>query len=55
MRKFIAKAGTVVVVTHSIDFVLTSCTKALLMHNGKQVCFGDPEEAISRYLFLMER
>ena len=54
LRSFIKSVGTVVVVTHSMQFVTESCTKALLMHGGKQVYFGDPQEAVARFMFLME-
>lgn len=54
LKRFIGDAGTVVVVTHSINFVLRSCNKALLMHRGQQVCFGDPQDAVGQYLFLLE-
>ncbi len=54
LRQFIDKAGVVVVVTHSMAFVTESCNKALLMHGGKQVHFGDPDEAVARYMTLLE-
>lgn len=54
LRKFIDKAGVVVVVTHSMAFVTESCNKALLMHGGRQVHFGDPDEAVARYMTLLE-
>ncbi len=54
LRSFLNKVDTVVVVTHSTDFVMQSCTKGLLMHHGQQVYFGDPEEAVARYLRLLE-
>ena len=55
LRNYMKRVGTVVVVTHSMGFVQESCTKALLMHQGRQVHFGDPQEAIARYLMLMEK
>jgi ABC-type polysaccharide/polyol phosphate transport system ATPase subunit len=54
LRSFLNKVDTVVVVTHSTEFVMQSCTKALLMHRGQQIYFGDPEEAVARYLLLLE-
>jgi ABC-type polysaccharide/polyol phosphate transport system ATPase subunit len=55
LKTFIETAGTVIVVTHSMGFVADSCTKALLMHQGRQVHFGDPHEAIARYYMLLEQ
>jgi ABC-type polysaccharide/polyol phosphate transport system ATPase subunit len=54
LRSFLTKVGTVVIVTHAVDFVLQSCTKGLLMHHGRQVYFGSPEETVARYLLLLE-
>lgn len=54
LRSFLTKVGTIVIVTHGTDFVLQSCTKGLLMHQGRQVYFGSPEETVARYLLLLE-
>jgi ABC-type polysaccharide/polyol phosphate transport system ATPase subunit len=54
LRSFLTKVGTVIIVTHAVDFVLQSCTKGLLMHGGRQVYFGSPEETVARYLLLLE-
>ena len=54
LRSFLTKVGTVVIVTHAVDFVLQSCTKGLLMHGGRQIYFGSPEETVARYLLLLE-
>jgi ABC-type polysaccharide/polyol phosphate transport system ATPase subunit len=54
LRSFLNKVDTVVVVTHSTDFVMRSCTKGLLMHQGRQIYFGDPEETVARYLQVLE-
>ncbi|KTD30745.1 ABC transporter of LPS O-antigen [Legionella moravica] len=50
MDQLIQRAKVVVVVTHSTQFVVQKCNKALLLSKGKQVYYGDPAKAISLYL-----
>lgn len=50
MDQLIKRAKVVVVVTHSTQFVLEKCNKALLLSHGRQVYYGDPSKAISMYL-----
>jgi len=50
MDGLLERTKVVVVVTHSIPFVLEKCTKAVLINNGRQLAYGDPEEVVSRYL-----
>ena len=44
-----AGAGVVVLATHSMHEVRRTCNKALWLHEGSQVRFGDPEEVIEAY------
>jgi ABC-type polysaccharide/polyol phosphate transport system ATPase subunit len=46
---FIARAKLVFVVQHTFDFVLSRCTKCLLLDHGKPVYFGDPAIATELY------
>jgi len=46
---FIAKAKLVFVVQHTFDFVLSRCTKCLLLDHGRPVYFGDPVIATELY------
>lgn len=46
---FIARAKLVFVVQHTFDFVLSRCTKCLLLEHGKPVYFGDPVIATELY------
>jgi ABC-type polysaccharide/polyol phosphate transport system ATPase subunit len=50
MDELLKKARLVILVTHSLQIVAKKCTKALLISKGRQVYFGDPEIAITRYL-----
>lgn len=49
LHEFIAKARLVFVVQHTFDFVLSRCTKCLLLEQGRQVYFGDPRIATEMY------
>ncbi len=46
---FIARAKLVFVVQHTFDFVLSRCTKCLLLERGRPVYFGDPVIATELY------
>lgn len=46
---FIARAKLVFVVQHTFDFVLSRCTKCLLLEHGRPVYFGDPVIATELY------
>ena len=50
MDQLIQRAKVVVVVTHSSQFVVEKCNKALLLSKGKQLYYGDPSKAIALYL-----
>ncbi len=49
MQDMLEDAGTVVVVTHSLNIVETVCTRALLVDKGGVVFDGDPKEAVKIY------
>lgn len=40
---------TFIVATHSLSFVKTFCTRALWLHKGRQVAFGEIDTIVSRY------
>lgn len=46
------KGGCYILVTHSFNQVLTSCPKALLMHHGELVAFGDSAIVVEKALEL---
>ena len=49
LDEFIARAKLVFVVQHTFDFVLSRCTKCLLLDHGRPVYFGDPKIATELY------
>jgi ABC-type polysaccharide/polyol phosphate transport system ATPase subunit len=54
LDQLIARAKAVIVVTHSIHFVLHRCTKAILIDHGRQLAYGPPDTVVSRYLDLVQ-
>ena len=44
-----SEAGTVVLVSHSLREITTSCTRALWLEDGQLRFDGHPEEAVSAY------
>ena len=49
LDNFLKRAKLVIVVQHTFDFVLSPCSKCLLLDNGKPVYFGDPSIATELY------
>ena len=49
LDNFLKRAKLVIVVQHTFDFVLSRCSKCLLLDNGKPVYFGDPSIATELY------
>lgn len=49
LDEFLRKAKLVLVVQHTFDFVLSRCTKCLLLDHGKPIFFGDPRAATELY------
>ena len=43
---------TVILVTHSMEDILHYCDKALLLHHGEVLYYGDPAEAVNNYYAL---
>lgn len=50
LHRFIEKSHVVILVTHSVSFVRQYCNKALVLSRGRQIFFGDPQQAVSCYL-----
>jgi ABC-type polysaccharide/polyol phosphate transport system ATPase subunit len=50
MDELIGRSKLVIVVTHGMQFIRNHCTKALYLRSGKPVFFGEPEEAVARYI-----
>ncbi|QQR36220.1 ABC transporter ATP-binding protein [Devosia oryziradicis] len=49
LEAFMSRAKLVLVVQHTFDFVLSRCTKCLLLERGVPVYFGDPGVATELY------
>ncbi|HMK84004.1 MAG TPA: polysaccharide ABC transporter ATP-binding protein, partial [Candidatus Bathyarchaeia archaeon] len=45
---------TFVIVSHNMQNIDAMCTKALLMHQGKQLMLGSPQEVIPYYELMMQ-
>jgi ABC-type polysaccharide/polyol phosphate transport system ATPase subunit len=54
LDEMIGRTKAVIVVTHSIQFVLHRCTKAVLISHGEQLAYGAPDTVIARYLDLIQ-
>jgi ABC-type polysaccharide/polyol phosphate transport system ATPase subunit len=48
-RQYKETNKTFLVATHDLKFVKSFCNKALWLHKGRQMSFGDPEEVVARY------
>lgn len=44
-----SEGKTIVLVTHDVDIVRERCDRALLLHRGRLVEIGDPDDVASRY------
>ena len=49
LQEMIAGSKAVIVVSHSMRFIQTVCTRVIWMKGGRVMYDGDPEEAVSRY------
>ncbi|HMK80981.1 MAG TPA: ABC transporter ATP-binding protein [Xanthobacteraceae bacterium] len=49
LSHFIAKAGILVLASHSVDLVRKLCNKAVLMEHGRLIHSGDVEEVLAVY------
>lgn len=53
LHQFLAHAKLVFVVQHTFDFVLTRCTKCILLEKGVPIYFGEPRIAAELYRELL--
>jgi len=49
MQEMLTISKAVIVVTHSMDFVETVCTRAIWIDNGKVIYDGKPKDAVAKY------
>jgi len=49
MREMIEKAKAIVIVSHSSELVTNLCNKALWLHKGKAMAFGEAGEVVEQY------
>jgi teichoic acid transport system ATP-binding protein len=54
IRELIDDSGTVFVVSHKADAILSICSRVLWLHHGQLVADGDPHEIMSDYRQLMK-
>jgi teichoic acid transport system ATP-binding protein len=54
IQELIDDSGTVFVVSHKADAILSMCTRVLWLHHGQLVADGDPHEVMSDYKRLMK-
>jgi ABC-2 type transport system ATP-binding protein len=55
MAEFKENGSTMVMVSHNVDQVKKYCNKGLVLHQGKQLFFGDVTQAEAVYEEIMER
>jgi ABC-type polysaccharide/polyol phosphate transport system ATPase subunit len=55
MGEFKEKGSTMVMVSHNPDQMKRYCNKGLVLHQGKQLFFGDITQAQAVYEEMMER
>jgi teichoic acid transport system ATP-binding protein len=53
IRELIDDSGTVFVVSHKADAILSICTRVLWLHHGQLIADGDPGEIMTDYRQLM--
>jgi ABC-type polysaccharide/polyol phosphate transport system ATPase subunit len=49
LQRFIASAQIMFLASHSAGVIKNFCNKAMLLHHGKLVAFGDVNEVLARY------
>lgn len=54
MREIITGGATTILVSHSLAQIRSLCNKALWLHHGKQVAFGDCGELCDRYQTFLD-
>ncbi len=55
IRKFKEDGGSIVFVSHDMNAVKVLCDKAILLDHGKILDYGDPEEIINNYNWLVSK
>jgi teichoic acid transport system ATP-binding protein len=55
IRELIDDSGTVFVVSHKADAILSICTRVLWLHHGRLIADGDPAEIMRDYKQLMRQ
>lgn len=55
MVSFQESGKTIVLVTHDMNLIKSSCSIAFLLNNGKIFDYGDPEYVTEQYLLLMRQ
>ncbi|HZT15307.1 MAG TPA: ABC transporter ATP-binding protein [Gaiellaceae bacterium] len=50
LLEMIERAHAIVVVSHNMDFVTGTCTKALFLAEGRVAAYGEPREVVAEYL-----
>ena len=54
VREMIEKSGTVIIVSHSQNFMVELCDRIILMEKGEIVSIGNPSEMYKLYRKLLE-
>lgn len=54
MKNFIENASATIFVSHSFDQIKQVCNQVLVLHKGKAIFMGDPEEAFKIYMDIHE-
>jgi ABC-type polysaccharide/polyol phosphate transport system ATPase subunit len=49
LQRFRESGKTILFVTHTMQQVLDYCDRAILLHNGRMILDGDPEETVELY------
>ena len=55
VRDMIDKSGTVIIVSHSQNFMVELCDRIILMENGKVVDVGAPSEMYKLYKEILKQ
>jgi ABC-type polysaccharide/polyol phosphate transport system ATPase subunit len=48
-------ANAIVIVSHDLNFIEQTCTKALWLNEGRTIAFGDPRTVTQRYAAYMQQ
>lgn len=52
MAELRRKAKAIIFISHNMDTTRGICDRIILIHNGKIICEGDPDEVVAEYLEL---